>query len=130
MPFTIVRNDIARVRADVLVNAANEALAPGGGVCGALFAGAGYDRMLEACRAVGRCPTGGAVTTESVQQTRPATAGGRNNRGTNQPGNPKAGPNGRPGSPGSKGYGPAGAAPHGRNRAAQGREGARGGRRR
>lgn len=67
MPFTIVRNDIARVRADVLVNAANEALAPGGGVCGALFAGAGYDRMLEACRAVGHCPTGGAVTTPGFE---------------------------------------------------------------
>ena len=63
MPFSLVRNDIARVRADVLVNAANEALAPGGGVCGALFACAGYDRMLDACRAAGRCPTGSAVTT-------------------------------------------------------------------
>lgn len=63
MPFSIVRNDIARVSADVLVNAANEALAPGGGVCGALYAGAGYDRMLAACHAIGRCPTGRAVTT-------------------------------------------------------------------
>ena len=63
MPFSLVRNDIARVHADVLVNAANEALAPGGGVCGALFAAAGYDRMLDACRAAGHCPTGHAVTT-------------------------------------------------------------------
>lgn len=63
MPFSIARNDIAHVRADVLVNAANEALAPGGGVCGALYAGAGYDSMLAACRAIGRCPTGHAVTT-------------------------------------------------------------------
>ena len=34
MPFSIVRDDISRVHADVLVNAANVRLAPGGGVCG------------------------------------------------------------------------------------------------
>lgn len=63
MPFTIERNDIARVHADVLVNAANEQLAPGGGVCGALFEGAGYQQMLAACRAIGHTPTGSAATT-------------------------------------------------------------------
>lgn len=63
MPFSIVRNDIARVRADVLVNAANERLAAGGGVCGAIFAGAGASRMAAACAQIGSCPTGSAVTT-------------------------------------------------------------------
>lgn len=63
MPFSIERNDIARVHADVLVNAANEQLAPGGGVCGALFAAAGFDRMDAACCAIGHCPTGGVVAT-------------------------------------------------------------------
>ena len=63
MPFSIVRNDIARVRADVLVNAANERLAAGGGVCGAIFAGAGASRMAVACAQIGHCPTGSAVTT-------------------------------------------------------------------
>lgn len=63
MPFSIVRNDIARVRADVLVNAANERLAAGGGVCGAIFAGAGASRMAAACAQIGRCPTGSAATT-------------------------------------------------------------------
>ncbi|OUO35083.1 macro domain-containing protein [Olsenella sp. An290] len=63
MPFSIVRNDIARVRADVLVNAANERLAAGGGVCGAIFEGAGVSRMAAACAKIGRCPTGSAVTT-------------------------------------------------------------------
>ena len=63
MPFTIERNDIAKVHADVLVNAANEQLAPGGGVCGALFEGAGYQQMLAACRAIGRTPTGSAAVT-------------------------------------------------------------------
>ena len=63
MPFSIVRNDIARVRADVLVNAANERLAAGGGVCGAIFEGAGASRMAAACAKIGRCPTGSAVAT-------------------------------------------------------------------
>ena len=63
MPFSIVRNDIALVHADVLVNAANERLAAGGGVCGAIFEGAGASRMAAACAQIGRCPTGSAVTT-------------------------------------------------------------------
>lgn len=63
MPFSIVRNDIARVNADVLVNAANERLAAGGGVCGAIFDGAGASRMAAACAQIGHCPTGSAVTT-------------------------------------------------------------------
>lgn len=63
MPFGIIRDDIAHVRADVLVNAANERLVAGGGVCGAIFAGAGHERMSAACREIGSCPTGGAVTT-------------------------------------------------------------------
>ena len=63
MPFSIVRNDIARVNADVLVNAANERLAAGGGVCGAIFEGAGASRMAAACAQIGHCPTGSAVVT-------------------------------------------------------------------
>ena len=49
---------------DVIVNAANSALAPGGGVCGAIFAAAGYTEMARACRKLGGCPTGQAVMTE------------------------------------------------------------------
>lgn len=63
MPFSIVRNDIARVHADVLVNAANTRLAEGGGVCGALFAAAGREQMRAACDVIGGCPTGSAVAT-------------------------------------------------------------------
>ncbi len=63
MPFSIVRNDISRVHADVLVNAANVRLAPGGGVCGALFSAAGFDEMRAACEAIGGCATGDAVAT-------------------------------------------------------------------
>ena len=63
MPFSLVRDDISRVHADVLVNAANVRLAPGGGVCGALFSAAGFDEMRAACEAIGGCATGDAVAT-------------------------------------------------------------------
>lgn len=63
MPLTLIRTDIVRVRADAIVNAANSALAPGGGVCGAIFAAAGYDELRLACRAIGHCDVGGAVLT-------------------------------------------------------------------
>ena len=63
MPFLIVRDDIARVSADAIVNAANTRLQAGGGVCGALFAAAGAADMQAACDAIGDCPTGSAVST-------------------------------------------------------------------
>lgn len=63
MPFLIVRDDIARVSADAIVNAANARLQAGGGVCGALFEAAGAADMQAACDAIGGCPTGGAVST-------------------------------------------------------------------
>ncbi len=67
MPFTIVRNDITRMPVDAIVNAANSALAPGGGVCGAIFAAAGYEELDRACRKLGGCPTGQAVITPGFQ---------------------------------------------------------------
>ncbi len=63
MPFTIVRDDICHVHADALVNAANEQLRMGGGVCGALFRAAGAAQMQAACDEIGHCDTGGAVAT-------------------------------------------------------------------
>ena len=63
MPFSIVRNDIARVHADVVVNAANERLLAGGGVCGAIFDAAGHDELQAACDKVAPCRTGSAVST-------------------------------------------------------------------
>jgi O-acetyl-ADP-ribose deacetylase (regulator of RNase III) len=59
----IVQGDITRIEADAIVNAANEALAMGGGVCGAIFRAAGIEQLTAACRAIGGCPTGSAVAT-------------------------------------------------------------------
>ena len=63
MPFQIVRNDIVRMEVDAIVNAANERLAQGGGVCGAIFAAAGPQDLQAACDEIGYCPTGSAVMT-------------------------------------------------------------------
>lgn len=48
---------------EAVVNAANENLAAGDGVCGVIFAKAGADKLRQACDAIGCCPTGSAVTT-------------------------------------------------------------------
>jgi O-acetyl-ADP-ribose deacetylase (regulator of RNase III) len=61
--FEVLQGDITKIEADAIVNAANSELAMGGGVCGALFRAAGVDKLSEACRAIGPCPTGSAVIT-------------------------------------------------------------------
>jgi O-acetyl-ADP-ribose deacetylase (regulator of RNase III) len=57
-----VQGDITKETVDAIVNAANEALAPGGGVCGAIHK-AGGPSIAEECRRIGHCPTGSAVAT-------------------------------------------------------------------
>ena len=61
--LTILQEDItALVDVDAIVNAANEQLLPGGGVCGAIHAAAG-PRLASLCEDIGHCATGAAVAT-------------------------------------------------------------------
>jgi O-acetyl-ADP-ribose deacetylase (regulator of RNase III) len=63
MPFTIVRQDITKMRVDAIVNAANTALQMGGGVCGAIFRAAGAEQLQAACDRLAPIETGQAVIT-------------------------------------------------------------------
>jgi O-acetyl-ADP-ribose deacetylase (regulator of RNase III) len=64
----LVVGDITRFPADAIVNAANSALAGGGGVDGAIHRAGGPDIMADLERRYGRgrhCPTGSAVVSEA-----------------------------------------------------------------
>lgn len=58
----LVEDDITRESVDAIVNAANERLACGGGVDGAVHQAGGPSIMAE-CRRIGGCPTGHVVST-------------------------------------------------------------------
>jgi O-acetyl-ADP-ribose deacetylase len=65
---TYIQGDITRIAADAIVNAANSALAGGGGVDGAIHRAGGPAIMADLERRHGRgrhCPTGSAVVSDA-----------------------------------------------------------------
>ena len=60
--ITFVVGDLTAQQVDAIVNAANDALAPGGGVCGAIRR-AGGDEIFAECARLRGCATGDAKAT-------------------------------------------------------------------
>ena len=68
MKRTALLGNITALDVDVIVNAANQSLTPGGGVCGAIHRAAGPN-LHVACERIGHTPTGGAVITPGYRLT-------------------------------------------------------------
>ena len=63
MELKIFNGSVVYADCDAIVNAANESLQNGGGVCGAIFSAAGASLLQRECDAIGYCKTGHAVMT-------------------------------------------------------------------
>lgn len=68
----IEKGDITKLKTEAIVNAANEQLLGGAGVCGAIFNAAGWDELQSACDKYPasntvRCPVGQACITDSFK---------------------------------------------------------------
>ena len=63
----IQKTDITKLNTDAIVNAANDGLWEGGGVCGAIFREAGSAELTKACREIGGCKVGNAVITSGFR---------------------------------------------------------------
>ncbi|MBI5862980.1 MAG: O-acetyl-ADP-ribose deacetylase [Planctomycetes bacterium] len=63
----LAQGDITHLKVDAIVNAANERLAGGGGVDGAIHRAAGAEAMHAACAKLGGCRTGDAKITPGFE---------------------------------------------------------------
>ena len=67
MPFQIIRSDITKVEADVIVNTANPKPVIGSGTDKAIYRAAGRDELLEERRKIGNIAPGQAVVTPAFR---------------------------------------------------------------
>ena len=68
MGIHLIHGDITQLNVDCIVNAANDKLEPGGGVCGAIHKAASPDLTKE-CRRIGHCGVGEARITNGYDLT-------------------------------------------------------------
>lgn len=64
MEIKIIQDSIVNSTADAIVNAANNNLLAGGGVCGAIFEKAGHEELQRECNKFRFCKTGEAIITK------------------------------------------------------------------
>ena len=67
MKLELVHSSVVYAKCDAIVNAANDRLQGGSGVCGAIFNAAGWNELQAECNAIGGCKTGHAVMTNGYK---------------------------------------------------------------